>query len=102
MKNILPSHAPGIDDGAEPVRRSLLGCQPVCKQQHLPQHLLVAFIDLRQRVDVLLRNQHEVHRRHRVDVVECQDLVVLVHLAAGDFTPDDLAENAVVGGHFCD
>jgi hypothetical protein len=102
MQDVLPPHPSGIDHGAESVRRSLLCCQPVGKQKHLPQHLLVAFIDIRQGIDMELWNQHEVHRRHRVNVMEGQDFVVLVHLAAGDFTPDYLAENAVVGGHVGD
>src|SRR3989338_4954848 len=41
-----------------------------------------------------LRDHHEMYWRDRVDVVKRQQLVVFVHLAAGNFAACDFAKNA--------
>ena len=55
-----------------------------------------------ERGDVPLRDDHEMHRRLRLDVVEREHVVVLVHLLRRDLAAHDLAENAVVHVSSCD
>src|SRR5258706_16371847 len=96
VKYILPADPPGIDDGPKTVRRALLAGQSTRQHYHFPQHHLVAILHMLQRFHMLLGNQHEMHLRHRIDVVEGEYLGVLVNLAAGNLTSDDLAEDAVI------
>jgi hypothetical protein len=45
---------------------------------------------------VQLGDQHDVHLRDWVDVVEGKQLTVIIHLSARDFTANYLAKNAVI------
>ena len=55
---------------------------------------------LRAGIDVILRDDHEVHGGHGVDVVEGEHVLVLVELAARDLPVHDLAVDAVaLHGH---
>ena len=60
VRHVLPSDPPGIDDGAKPVRRSLLACQPVRKQQHLPQNPLVSILDVCERCHMLFVGKSDI------------------------------------------
>jgi hypothetical protein len=42
-----------------------------------------------------LWNDHEVHRRRRVDIVKRENIVVLVYLPARNRAGYDFAENAI-------
>src|SRR5471030_1562941 len=55
----------------------------------------MAEVYIHQRGNVRLGDDHEVHRCHRVDVVERENVLVLVHLFARNLALDDFAENAV-------
>src|ERR1700682_203534 len=98
MIHVLSSHPTGVDDGPEAVGRALLAGERAGLRHHLAEHLGVLDAHVRQRIHVLLGDDHEVHRRERIDVVEGEHVVVLVHLAAGDLAGHDLAEDAVVHG----
>src|ERR1700687_5074144 len=51
----------------------------------MPHDGLVAGLELRDRLDVSLRNDQQVHRRLRIEVLEGEDLVVLVLDIGGGF-----------------
>jgi hypothetical protein len=66
----------------------------------LPSAGRVTLTGVVERCDVPFRDQHEMHGRLRIDIVEGEDIGVLVQLAALNFAANDLAENAVrVGIH---
>src|SRR5258706_1469240 len=99
MIHVLSSDPTRVDDGAEAVPGPLLGRQPPGFRHHPPEGRSVLVGERRGRVDVLLRDDHEVLRGERVDVVEGEHVVVLVHLAARDLARDDLAEDAIAFVH---
>jgi len=47
--------------------------------------------------DVALRNDEDVHRRHRADVLECDHVIVLENDVRGRFSEHDVAEETA--GH---
>src|SRR6266571_5241986 len=99
MIHLLPAHSSGVYDDAKPVGRPLLARQARRHGEDLAQYRLVAHVAIRERVDVFLGDDHEVNRSERMDVMEGENVGVLVHFLAGDFSPDDLAEDAVFRIH---
>src|SRR2546423_1627314 len=99
MIHVLTPDPAGVDDRAEAVGRALLAREPRGTREDAPQHVRVGVGRRGERIDVLLGDDHEVHRRHRIDVVEGEHLLVLVHLAARDLARDDLAEDAIGFAH---
>src|SRR6266853_425183 len=99
MIHLLPAHTSGVYDDAKTVGRPLLACQARRHGEDLAQHGLVAHVAIRERIDVFLGDDHEVNRGERMDVMEGENIGVLVHFPAGDFSPDDLAEDAVFRVH---
>src|SRR5258708_24634086 len=95
MMHLLPAHTSGVDDDAKAVGRPLLARQARRHGEELAQHSLVARVAIRQRIDMFLGDDHEMHRGERMDVVESENIGVLVDFSAGNFSPDDLAEDAV-------
>src|SRR5574340_2257 len=95
MEHVLPTAAASIDHSANPVGQTLLLRQLRRKQQRSEERAVVALVAVRQRIHMLLGDDHEVHPRDRVDVVKRQHLVIFVHLPAGNFTGHDFAEYAV-------
>ena len=95
MIHLLMPHPAGVDDGAEAVRRALLAGESPGEREHLAERLVLRHAGVVQRGDVLLRNDQEVHRRLRPDVVESEHVLVLVDLLRRDLAAHDLAENAV-------
>src|SRR5258706_6077278 len=95
MIHVLPADSPGVDDGAEAVGRSLLAREPGGDGQHAAQHRRVLGPAVSERIDVRFRDDHEVDRGLRIDVVEGEHVVVFVDFLARDLARDDLAENAV-------
>ena len=72
-----------------------LGCDLIRGQEELAHKACVFIIGhVRQPRDVLFRNNQNVHRRLRIEVVECYHELILVGKRT-DVTPRDLAENAV-------
>src|SRR5436309_7128126 len=99
MIHLLPAHTSGVDDDAKTVGRSLLARQARRNGEDLAQYRLVAQLAIRERINVLLRDDHEMYRGERMDVMEGENLGVVVDFPAGDFSPDDLAEDAVFLAH---
>src|SRR5215831_17695710 len=99
MIHLLPPHTPRVDDDAKTVGRALLASQPRRLGEDLAEDRLMALVALRKRRDVLLGDDHEMHRGERMDVVERQHVRVLVDLSAGNLAAYDLAEKAIRGGH---
>src|SRR5574340_641119 len=95
MRHFLPAALAGVDHGTEAVFQTLIARQFGSHHQHLAEQGGMAIPGLGQRSQMQLRDQHEMHRRDRVDVVERQQLVVLIHLAAGNLAAHYFAENAV-------
>jgi len=85
-----------VDDGAEPVRRAVLARQRPRERQHPSQHAGVVQRRVGEGGEMPRRDQHEVQRRHRMDVVERDHVVVLVELLRRQLAARDLAENAVL------
>src|SRR2546421_9367524 len=82
MIHVLTPHPAGVDDGAEAVRGALLAGETPGAREHFSEDGGVCVGHVGERVDVPFRDDHEVHRRDRIDVVEGEHVVVLVHLAA--------------------
>ena len=61
-------------------------------EEHLADHIGVFFRQGRNAGDVFFRNDQDVYRRNGRNVLESEKVVVFVHLRAGDFSLDDLAE----------
>src|SRR5665647_3228674 len=61
-----------------------------------PEQRRMLGLHLRHRRYMHLGYDHEVHWRPGLDVMEREQLVVLVHLAAGNGAGGDFAENAVL------
>ncbi len=102
MIHVLPADPPGVHDGAEASGEPCSRARRPAMREHPAQHRAHGVRRLGERVDMLLGDDHEVHRRQRVDVVEGEHVVVLVHLAAGNLALHDLAEDAVGHGrHPC-
>src|SRR5262245_30731919 len=101
MIHLLMPHPPRVDDGAETVVGAGFPGQFACQRKHFPQRLVLLHGRVVQGGNVLLRDDQEVDRRGRPDVVERQHVLVLVHLLRRDLAAHDLAEDAVcVAGHF--
>src|SRR5208282_1769033 len=94
MHHILPADPPRVNDGAIAVGRSLLAGEPAGQRQNPPQHAHVFRCCVGQRCQVLFRHEHEMHRRLRVDVVEAENLLVLVHFTGWYLASGNLAEYA--------
>src|SRR5258708_4410977 len=95
MIHLLMSDAPVVDDGAEAVGGSRLARELAGDREHLAQRWSVACIGLVERGEMRFRDDQEVHRRHRPDIVESHHLGVVINLLRGDFAARDLAENAI-------
>src|SRR5688572_28026599 len=98
MIHVLPADSPRVHDRAEAVAGSLLGGQASGHREEPPQQRRIRILCGGEGIDVPLRDDHEVDRRLRADVVEGEHVVVLVHLAAGDLAFDDPAEDAFAHG----
>src|SRR5712671_6809815 len=99
MIHLLPAHTSGVDDDAKAVGRPLLARQARRHGEELAQHSLVARVAIRQRIDMFLGDDHEMHRGERMDVMKGENIGVLVDFSAGDLSPDDLAEDASLRVH---
>ena len=94
MIHLLSTLPPVVDLHLEAVLQTLLTRQGAAQRHQVPQQFrvlgTVVKID-----DVLLRNDEEVHRGRRIDVMEDHDLVVFMDLASRDLAVGNLAEDAV-------
>src|SRR2546421_11545460 len=64
MIHVLTPHPAGVDDGAEAVGRTLLAGEPPRPYEHPAEEARVLLAHVRERIDVHLRDDHEVHRGH--------------------------------------
>src|SRR5437867_12546791 len=99
MIDLLPADTAGVDDDANAFGRSVIARQARRNGEELVQYRLVDQRASRERINVLLRGDHEMYRGERMDVMEGENLGVFVDFPAGDFSPDDLAEDAVFLAH---
>src|SRR5690606_20852217 len=95
MIHLLVREPAVVDDGAEPVVGARLARQPPGHRQHAPERRLVGGLRLVEIRHVRLRDDEDVHRRLRPDVVEGEHELVLVGLLRRNLALDDLAENAI-------
>src|SRR5439155_555954 len=65
VHHLLPSDASGVDDRPESLRRALFACESARKGQHPAEYRRVVRRRLRERCDMALWHQHEMHRRVR-------------------------------------
>jgi hypothetical protein len=95
MHDFLTATPARIDDGPKTIIQTLLLGQHGRQQQDTPQQLFMPWVGIRQRNDMFLGHDHEMHRGHRVDVMKDNQVIILIHLAAGDIPRGDLAEDAI-------
>ena len=88
----------GIDDDAEARRTALCQRDFMRFGEHLPKEGCIVGADGGQRSDVFFRDDQNVYRALRGDVLEGEQLLVLVHPGGGNCSGSDLAENTVA--HF--
>jgi hypothetical protein len=81
------------------LRNPFVSRQPGSSQQHSPNDFPVPIIEIIKRFDMLLGNHQEMHRRLRIDVFECDHLLVLIENTGLDFTSRDSTENAIFSAH---
>jgi len=62
-------------------------------------HPIVTGLEGVQRLDVTLRDHEHVRRRLRIDVVECHDVLVFVHLLRRDLAGGDAAKETSIVTH---
>src|SRR5690606_1733812 len=95
MIHLLQSDSSGVHDGAKAVGAALLACNPARRNHQTPHCRLVFLTEVSHRVDVRLGDHQHMHRRNRVDVVEGEDMLVLIHLLRRNLATCDAAEDAV-------
>src|SRR6266850_5818790 len=99
MIHLLPADTSRVDDDAKTVGRPLFASQARRHTEDLAQQRLVARLAIRERIDVFLGDDHEMHGSKRMDVMEGENVGILVDFPAEDFSPDDLAEDAAFRIH---
>jgi hypothetical protein len=96
VENGLTRLAVAVEHGAiTALGKSALSRNRGTTPQHLSNQRLVRFGNVVGCGNVLPRHHEDVHGSLRVDVVECDDVIVLVHQRRGDLATHDLAEQAV-------
>src|SRR5438552_3834305 len=98
MIHVLPPHAAGIGDEAEPVRAAVLAREPGRQQHDLAEDGAVSVAGLGERGNMALRDHQDVYRRRGTDVVESEDFRILIHLVRRCFAANDLAKDAIFHG----
>src|SRR5262245_4709075 len=71
------------------------GCNGLRRAEHVADQRFVGGIELVQAGDVLLRDDQHVRRCLRVEVPDCEDLVVRIDRLRRDLAIADLAEQAL-------
>jgi hypothetical protein len=93
VKDGLPCVAIGVEDRPESALGNSAFCgNPRCPPHHLADNPVVAALEIGKAGDVPLWHDQDVRGHLRVDVVEGEKAVVLVHDRRGDFAFDDFAE----------
>ena len=70
MIHLLMSDPPGVDDGAETVVCARLARELARQGEHLPQRRGMRHFGVIERRNMHFRDEEEMHRRDRADVVE--------------------------------
>ena len=101
VEHRLTSIAVAVDDGAIAggIDAALLGNQAGASN-HRAHELVISSLQIVQGRNVPFGNDQNVHRRFRLDVLECQQLIIFVHAFCGDFPGDNLAEQARHEGEY--
>ena len=98
VKDCLTRLAIRIEDGTVPtVGVTVLFCQRGGASQHRSHKRIILRSQVVERRDVAPRDDEHVKRSLRVDVLEGDESVILMHDRAWNVTRDDLAEQAI--GH---
>src|SRR6185503_13046650 len=101
MIHLLMSDPPGVQDDPEAIGRALLPGELSRERKHLAERLVLSHPGFVQRRDVLLRDDEQVHRCLRADVVEREHIFVLVDPLRRNLAAGDLAEDAAwIAAHF--
>src|ERR1700690_1560020 len=95
MKHFLSATAPGVDQGLKAGFQPLLFGQSGCKRQHPAEQLLMFRPAIRERWNMDLGDEHEMHTCEGVDVVKSQNFIVFIHFLARHLPGNNLAENAL-------
>ncbi len=102
MIHLLPTDAAAVDHGPESVRRALLPREPAAKTEQATEQRRFPFVGIIEIDEMPLGHDQEVDGCCRADVMEGEQFVVLVDLAARDLPARDSAEQALlflVRGH---
>jgi hypothetical protein len=98
VKNALASVGSGIDDNTEAAFSDPpVACELRGDFENVADHRSVARLDIEDSAHVLARNNQDMDRRSRADVLKGDHRIVLVNDLSFDFTFSDPAEKAV--GH---
>src|SRR5687768_7789422 len=100
MIHLLMGHPAVVDDGAEAIGGAGIAREAPGHGKHLAKRRLMGGLRVVQRRDVHLRDDQQVNRRLRADVVECHHFGVVVDLLRRDLAADDPAKHTVWIGHF--
>ena len=93
--NLLPAIRPGVDDAFKTIVTTVLSGQLRNQDHHFTEQGLIPGFHYGERGDMALRHEQKMHRCCRIDVVKCQNIVILEEFVAGDASRDDFAKNTV-------
>jgi len=88
----LATHLVAVHGDAEALLASLLDSQALCGVEDVSGERLVIFVQIVKRGDVFFRDDQEMYRRLRADIMEGNELIIFIELAGGNRTGDDSAE----------
>ena len=101
MIHLLPAGLSVVDYDTKTVAKALLSGQFAHRAEQMAQQRLVAQIGIEQIDQMPLGHHEKVHWRGGVDVMEGEDVLVFINLAAWDFAANNTAKNTGMGiaGH---
>ena len=79
--HFLMPDAARVDDDTKAVRAAVFGSQLVGDSENPAKNRGIRFCHRRQRSNVAPRNNQKVYRTRWIDIVECKDIIVFVHLS---------------------
>ena len=99
VKNTLPRAGVDVEHSAPTflLDTELLG-EFLCNLNHVSDQYTIVWNDVVQGRDMLPGQYKNMDRRYRTDVIDCDDVVILVHQLRRNFALDDLAKQAWLHG----
>lgn len=91
----LPAFLARIHHRAETLRQALFFRDLLRHRVQMSQQPLIARRKVRERRDVFARDQHDMHRRLRMNVREGHSIVILVKLLRRNLSRGNLAEQTI-------